>query len=285
MIALHNENLDVQISPAGAELKSIRDTYSSFEYLWQADKTWWGRTAPVLFPVVGKLKNDALRVNGHTFAMTQHGFARDCVFDLIEHTADLAVFELKHNQHTLTLYPYAFALRIRYVLHQRSVGCTWQVVNSGTQPMYFSIGAHPGFNFVHGAMNEYELHIQTSGSLRQLHLSGGLFLPDTTAFNQSCIQLSTDVFKNDALVLEAEGITGAQLVHRHSPHRVGMQWSGFSYLGIWSPAHCTNFVCIEPWCGRADNATGHSDISTKPGMIKLEAGSTFERSYTMQFES
>jgi galactose mutarotase-like enzyme len=285
MTALHNEYLDVRISPAGAELKSIRDTHSGFEYLWQADKTWWGRTSPVLFPVVGKLKNDELRVNGNSYVMTQHGFARDCEFDLVENTASTAVFELKHNEHTLLLYPYAFTLRIIYALHGRSVRCTWQVINSGTQSMYFSIGAHPGFNLVNGAMHEYDLQVQAHNSLQRLHLSGGLFLPETTPFQELKIPLNAEVFKNDALVVAGEGITGAQLVHRHSGHRVSMHWSGFSYLGIWSPKNCTGFVCIEPWCGRADDTTGHSDISSKPAMINLQPGLTFERSYTMQFES
>ena len=79
---LENEILAVEIDSFGAELRSIRRKADDFEYMWQADPRYWGRTSPVLFPFVGVPKDKEYRYAGKTYPMGQHGFARDMEFTL-----------------------------------------------------------------------------------------------------------------------------------------------------------------------------------------------------------
>ena len=55
---LENDILRVEVSSNGAELKSVKSKATGQEYMWQADPKYWGRTSPILFPFVGRLKND-----------------------------------------------------------------------------------------------------------------------------------------------------------------------------------------------------------------------------------
>ncbi|MCT0221434.1 aldose 1-epimerase family protein, partial [Lactiplantibacillus plantarum] len=67
-VELKNEYLTVLINEAGAELSSVKSS-DGIEYMWQADKTFWGRHAPVLFPIVGRLKDDQYTVAGQAYHM------------------------------------------------------------------------------------------------------------------------------------------------------------------------------------------------------------------------
>ena len=71
-------SIEYTVSNHGAELQSIR--FEGREYLWQGDPAYWGRRAPILFPIVGKVAGDLLRVDGQSYPMKQHGFARDAEF-------------------------------------------------------------------------------------------------------------------------------------------------------------------------------------------------------------
>lgn len=54
--------LSATISSKGAELTSLK--LDGREYLWQADSAFWGKHAPVLFPIVGSLRGDEPRAPG-----------------------------------------------------------------------------------------------------------------------------------------------------------------------------------------------------------------------------
>jgi galactose mutarotase-like enzyme len=283
MITLSNKHLSISVNPMGAELRSITDANNHTEYMWQADPKWWGRSAPVLFPIVGKVKDDTLHVGNDSFKMTQHGFARDFEFVYTKRSAETATLLLTANAKTLERFPYSFTLEIQYTLKDNRVICMWKVTNTDQQEIYFSIGAHPGFNLLH-PMHEY--HILLHGNqqrIERMMLQNGLFMPDKTPFQSLPIELNQDIFNEDALVFEAHNITGADLAHTRSAHSVKMRWQNFDYLGLWAPKGCEQFVCIEPWCGRADDANGHTDIKTKPGIHVLQPGRVFERWYSMEF--
>ncbi|MCC7300370.1 MAG: aldose 1-epimerase family protein, partial [Verrucomicrobia bacterium] len=109
MRTIANQFLTVGVKEKGAELCSIRDADTT-EYVWQADPAFWSRHAPVLFPIVGKLRNGRYELNGKTYELPPHGFARDMDFTLIEQTETSLVFQLLPTMETRACYPFEFIL-------------------------------------------------------------------------------------------------------------------------------------------------------------------------------
>src|SRR5436190_15802928 len=79
------DGIAATIKADGAELCSLKNA-DGLELLWQAGPK-WARQSPVLFPIVGRVKNDEYRHRGKTYPMKQHGFARDFRFDWMEQGA------------------------------------------------------------------------------------------------------------------------------------------------------------------------------------------------------
>lgn len=143
---LKNNFLTVTLSDKGAEIQSVKDVNSGREYMWQADPEIWGRHAPVLFPVVGRLKDDQYTYDGKTYHMGQHGFARDAQFTVEEQDDKHIVFLLTSNEDTKKMYPFDFELRVSYSLVNNLLEEHFTVTNTDTKEMIFGIGGHPGFN-------------------------------------------------------------------------------------------------------------------------------------------
>ena len=143
---LKNEELTLTVISAGAEMKSLKDNKTEQEYLWQADPKFWGRTSPVLFPIVGNYAQKQSVYEGKTYTLSQHGFARDMEFDLESQTEEEIWFVLKDTESTLGKYPFHFILKVGYRLSGRQVEVMWKVENPNDKKMYFSIGGHPAFN-------------------------------------------------------------------------------------------------------------------------------------------
>ena len=146
MISISNEFLEATYHEKGAELSSLKSKTSGIEYIWQADPEHWGRHAPVLFPIVGKLKNDTYRFEDKSYVLTQHGFARDRRFELINANQESVTFQLKWSEGSLTTYPFKFILEISYSLENTTLVTSYKVANDDDIDLYFSIGAHPAFN-------------------------------------------------------------------------------------------------------------------------------------------
>jgi galactose mutarotase-like enzyme len=284
MITLKNETLQILIDPHGAELKQVTHAKLATQYLWIGNPDVWKRTAPVLFPIVGKVKENKLCINGNTYPMPQHGFARDMEFLCIDQSDTSAVFLLQSNEETLQFYPYAFTLAIRYELVQNKVKCTYTVSNTGDIGMYFSIGAHPGFLLQDGLQN-YMLTFDNDDLLHAYSLQDGL-LSNSYMYelNQRAIFLEPTTFAKDALVFKSPNSKRISLVHQLQPHQVSVEFDSIDYLGIWAPKGCTNMVCIEPWWGVADLVSGHQDICTKKGINHLMPGKKNDFSFSMQFD-
>lgn len=142
---ISNDKVTIQVDSMGAELKSLKRVADAKEYLWQGDPAYWGRTSPVLFPIVGALKNGCYRIKGKEYPMSQHGFARDMEFQLKSQVASEIWFSLRSDEKTLAVYPYPFLLEIGYELAGSTVIVKWRVSNPQGEPICFSIGGHPGF--------------------------------------------------------------------------------------------------------------------------------------------
>lgn len=288
-IILKSNQLTVVVSPKGAELQSIRQTESGTEYLWQGDPAYWNRKAPVLFPVVGRLKDNQYTYKGQTYAMNQHGFARDADFIATKKADDHVTLQFESNKETKKVYPFDFSLSITYTVVEDKVSVTYDVTNTNeTDLLYFSIGGHPGFNvpIAEGTMFEdYYFSFLPRKSRKQIPLSGPFADPGQTNLAQTntTLRLSRELFENDALVFEVKEKNTFSILSDKTEHSVSVVFENYPYVGIWSvPGKEAPFVCIEPWHGIADTVDATGNLEDKLGIRSLPGKETFTTSYTIQ---
>lgn len=285
-VTLKNDLLTVVISSHGAELQSIRSNRSGDEFLWQGDPTFWGRRSPVLFPIVGACWDNRFRVDGEVFEMSQHGFARDCEFELVEDTSESeAWFLLESSDDLFARYPYRFRLLIGYSLVGERISVMWKVENTGEREMVFQIGAHPAFNFpdynsgddIHGWFNldcrSFRCQaIEERGCIgseeKIVELDEEMMLP-----------LGKATFASDALIAADGQIHRCSMLDRQKRPYLTLLFDS-PVVGLWSPpAGNAPFVCIEPWWGRADRIGFAGEFADREYVNWLAPGKTFRAGY------
>ncbi|MFV0555995.1 MAG: aldose 1-epimerase family protein [Lactovum sp.] len=285
---LENDQLMIQVDSYGAELHSIKK--NGAEYLWQADKSYWARHAPILFPIVGKLKDGEYRLADQTYQMSGHGFARDHEFQLIKVDKDELVYELTETEDSLNRYPFEFRLRVSYKLKKNKIRIRYSVKNKDEKFMYFGIGAHPAFNvpIEKGSFEDYKLEISPSENREfiPLNLSDAtLNLNERKEVELESLSLTHDLFKKDALIFKSSPEMSVSLTNSQDERKVKLSWKDMPYFGLWSPYPTeAAFVCIEPWCGLADAEDTDGDLSTKFAINELESEATFKCEYTIEID-
>lgn len=283
---INNKYLTATINHHGAELCSLKNT-EGIEFIWQADKTIWGRHAPVLFPIVGKLRDDLYTYANNKYSMPQHGFARDKMFELVSENNtgnSEIIFSLKADHETLGKYPFNFELIISYQLLENQLLTTYKVLNNDSSSMPFSIGAHPGFCCPISSdekFEDYKIQFSEKEKLEVALLNSGLFSGEKFLLNEQAdeIKLDEKTFIKDALVFENLKSDYVTLRSTKTNHFVKMGIKGFPYFAIWSKPGAA-FVCLEPWFGKADHSDHEGNILKKKGINILEP----EQSFTCSFE-
>lgn len=277
---LSNGIVSIEISKHGAELKSaVKDGY---EYMWCGNEKYWGRTSPVLFPFVGGLKDKSYVLDGKKYPMGQHGFARDFDFELVESAESSATYILKSNEKTMCVYPFEFELYIKYTLINSDINIEWKVVNKNQRVMSFSIGAHPAFNLKDG-VNYFKFDSQND-IVYNLIDENGLYVKNNkyTLKNDGYVKIESDMFDNDALIIENNQAQEVLLCDSEKKPYVRVKFTA-PLFGLWSPAKKNApFVCIEPWYGRCDGTDFCGEISERDYIINLEAGKSFDVGYRIE---
>lgn len=284
---LENEQISVKVLAKGAELKSVYHKQNHTEYMWQADPTFWAKTSPILFPIVGALKQNTFHYQNHTYTLPRHGFARDMEFELIEQTNTCLVLALTSNADTVKNYPFNFTFYVEYQLHLQGVEVKYRVKHNGEGDMFFSIGAHPAFNvpmFEHESFEDYQLEFNATEHVEQLSLNkDGLITQETKPFLQQAnsLPLNHDLFKQDAIVTKNLQSTCISIMHKSKHHGIKVHYQQFPFMGLWQP-YGAPFLCIEPWCGIADDEFTNQELSTKKGIEIISSNQTFERSWRIE---
>ena len=299
-----SNNLQIQVFTKGAELANI--IANGRGYLWQGDPLYWGRRAPVLFPIVGKLANNTLRIGGKAYSMNQHGFARDTEFvplqltttynpltgfQLIPSKAPLFLQMVKDRQ--ITNYPYDFDLRVRYAVYGNTLDVVWEVKNCGDNNMYFQIGAHPAFmlpdyntdSVIHGYLRCYNNEGKSVLPISSSHLEDGLQVVTESREvenKKGLIPITNSTFANDAILLDGGNVRGVGLINLQGKEILRVSCPQAEVFGLWAPnkPDCP-FVCIEPWCGVADKKGFNGDISERDFVHGLAPNEMFEFSYSI----
>jgi galactose mutarotase-like enzyme len=287
---IQNENYTVGVQERGAELGSFRNILANLEYIWQADPAIWSRHAPVLFPLVGRLKDDTYEYQGQSYTLPQHGFARDQVFRVVDKSATTLGFELVDSPKTLLNYPFRFKLRINYRLEENKLTVDYEVQNTGSEDLYFSIGGHPGFSCPlfpekGEVFSDYFLQFEKPETLARYLIEDGLQTGETEPvplMNNTDLPLQYELFEKDAIVLK--NIASEKLSMRSNLHGHGLNFTfrGYPYLGIWTKGENAPFICLEPWHGIAGSIDGPTELTQKEGIKKLSAGDVFTCAYTIE---
>lgn len=264
----------------GAELKSL--TKNGKEYMWQADPAYWNRTSPVLFPFVGAVNDGVYRHGDNEYKMGQHGFARDMDFELVESSEDSCKFSLKSTEETKAKYPFDFELAIGYKILENGIKVIWEVKNSGSEVLQFSIGAHPAFNC---NLNETSIRImKDEKGLPEFVNSvfGKGLLTDKTKvikLDDGVMKLNEHSFDGDAYVIENGQTNRVEILGSDGEFILAVAYDS-PLVGIWSPpGKNAPFLCIEPWYGRADKEGFTGQLSEREWNNSLEIGEEFSCSY------
>ena len=293
MIELTNDHLHITINPHGAELTRVYNPTDNIDYLWNADPSFWKRTSPVLFPIVGAVAQNTYLHQGERYHLSQHGFARDMDFRVVSQSESGAWFELVSTAQTLGKYPFEFVLRIGYELTDTTLTVHWQVENPSDTILPFSIGAHPAFNANLGQddSGEYDfLFFEHSEDIVSYVFDNerGLVVMEqvTIAENRKTLPLNKELFaEHPTLIIQGE--SAISLCSTNHEREIQVRFDGFPYVGIWSPINeqgeIAPFVCIEPWYGMADTNCEPGEISDKVGIQKLAPKGVFKTSYSMRF--
>jgi galactose mutarotase-like enzyme len=263
------------ISGLGAELKSLRDGRGT-EYIWQAAPP-WTRSAPVLFPIVGRMRDDQLRHGGEIYRLGQHGFARNRVFDWLDRSPDSCRLALSDDSETRAVYPFAFRLELHYAMQDGALTTTFIVINTGAEPLPVSFGAHPGFNWPlrpDVPPEDYTLTFAQEEPAPVRRLAGGLLRPEQfpSPVEGRVLKLREDLFEADAIIMDQ---VASRSVRFSAPAGPGLDvgWDGFRELGVWMRPGA-RFLCIEPWLGFASPADFDGPFIDKPGVALIPSGDT-----------
>ena len=284
---IKNRFIKAKINSFGAELNSLQKIDEDLEYIWQGDSKYWARHSPILFPIVGRLKDDSYIYKNQKFSMTQHGFARDKEFEVFEQKDDFIEFRLCSDEKTLEIYPFSFELYLSYKLEKNSLIVSYKVVNKSDDKMLFSIGAHPAFNWTlneNEQKEDYFLEFENIKNTKRYFLNelGLVYNSIDLEIKDNKIALNEELFKNDALVFNDSNIKNVTLRNNKNDKFIKLNFENFPYLGIWSKLNGAPFMCIEPWLGVADEIGTNQKFEEKTGILKLKKDGIFEASYSIE---
>lgn len=283
---LENEHIYLEVASHGAELVRLVGKKTKKEYLFDGDPKYWKRHSPILFPFVGGVKNKEYRYNGKTYTMTQHGFARDMEFTLDSQTQDTLWFSIVSNETTMENYPFTFRLEVGYQLKGTEVTVLWNVINTDTKEMYFSIGAHPAFftsMTLEAGLDTDHLHVgdNIEGTFTCYRVTeNAMALEDDTLVLPRDLPLTADLFSRDAIISKDDQASRLALAYPDGQEYVVMQFDE-PIFGLWSPTSDAPFVCLEPWHGRCDADDFTGTLQERAYERMLEVGGVFNGVYTI----
>ncbi len=277
---IKNSVLTAEIKHFGAELISLKTNLNK-KYIWEGNPDFWGKHSPILFPIVGTLKNNSFHHNGMEYHLSRHGFARDMEFELIDATENSATFSIQSSDETLKVYPFEFELQLIYTLDKNNLFIAYKVINKGKSTMPFAIGAHPAFALPNQFEN-YAIAFEKEEPLEYYLLEDDLISNNTKQLevDNKQIPLTYDLFENDALIFKTLQSDSLTILENENPI-LRVHFKDFPSLGIWTKMNAP-FLCIEPWFGYSDTNENSGNLLEKEGILILESNETFYSKFSIE---
>lgn len=289
MEQLSNGHLTIKINEHGAELCSIKDSNGK-EYLWQADPTYWKRHSPILFPIVGSVWNGEFKAEGKTYKMSQHGFARDSDFELVNKNENEITYALQYNEKTLEAYPYRFRLEIGYHLQDKTIKVMWKVINLDDKNIYFQIGAHPAFYYPNygedGERGFFRFDIKDEMRYLKIGEKACASLQEhIEKLDNHDLKLDVHTFDIDTFIVHDSQLKKVSLLDKNKNPYLSLTFNA-PVVGLWSPpTKNAPFVCIEPWYGRCDRENFTGEFKDRDNVNMLKVGESFSAEYTISIDN
>ena len=279
MITIKNEHLEVVIDTLGAQMQSLK--LDGKQYLWQGDKLYWGGKAPVLFPIVGGLRNNLTVINGRIYSMKRHGFARFSEFSVVNQHENEVTLSICDNEETLKVYPFHFEFQVTFSVKDTTLTTEYTVINKDNCTLPFALGGHPAINCPINSDEAFEDYIvefecMENADCPTVSMETGLidFNNRYPALKDSnVINLEHKLFYNDAMIFDNLNSKSCKLYSKKSGNGVKMDFADYDMLGIWSAVNDAPFICLEPWIGCATTADADDMFESNRGLIYLEEGS------------
>ncbi|WP_302199871.1 aldose 1-epimerase family protein [uncultured Gemmiger sp.] len=289
---LCSDELRVGISSLGAELLSVkRRSRPDFEYLWQGGPEYYPHRAIHIFPYVGRSTGGVCRLGGELYQMPLHGFAAGLEFDCRVVSESEAVFSLRSCEETRRMYPRDFVLTAVYSLEGSSLRLKHTVENLSSEPMYFGLGLHPGFNLPleeGRVFGDYGLAFPRAALPMQVGMTEFCFRTGDssrlTLGDGKTLPLSHSMFDNDALILDMTG-GEAVLSAPGSEHSVTIRYPDMRYLSIWhTPKTEAPFLCVEPMTSLPARQDVVEALEAQEDLITLEPSGVFTSELVFDFK-
>lgn len=279
MVTLKNDILSVRISELGAEIKSIvKDEY---EYIWQGDPQIWAGSAPILFPLCGASKDGKYILDGKEYNIPQHGFAKFKTFEVESVTDTKAVFLLKEDDETLSMFPFKFEFRAIFTLKKNAIKTEYKVKNLTDDTMYFSVGSHEAFVVPEG-IEDYDIIFPKKETLESMLINGPLIQKHKMliAKNTNVLPMYDKYFLLDTLIFGNLNSKSAILKNRKTERAVKIDFPDADYFLIWHKPSAP-YVCLEPWSGMADREDSDYDITKRDSIISLGVNKEYTNTHTV----
>lgn len=277
-----NPYLTVDVSSLGAEMQAL-DTSDGRSWLWNGDAAFWGGRSPVLFPIVGKAPDDVLAIDGQTFSMGQHGFARRTEFALASASATACRYELASTPATMAVFPFDFLLAVEHTLERRSLTVAAEVTNRDRRPMPFGLGFHPAFLWpLPGAAGQdHVITLDNQGEPGLVRLDSGLISPAKlpSPFKEGRLVLDHAMFEQDALIFPEGAGEGLRYGVEGGP-TMHFSFENLPNLALWQKPGAP-FICIEPWHGMAAQKDGSKELAKRPYSLTLPPGEIGRFAFTV----
>lgn len=278
LYTISSDTLTAQISDFGAELSSLK-TADGTELIWQADPEIWKRHAPLLFPFICNTESKKYTVNGVEYALSNHGFARDTVFECVSETAESVRFVLNSTDETLKKYPYKFELSAEYILIKNTLTTSVTVKNTDDKDIFFFIGGHPAFNcpLTDGEnFEDYYVEYSENETITQPVPDGERTILD----NGRQVPLTHELFAHDVFMKDKPNSSSVSLKSKKSARTIRLDYDNSGCIAVWSPArNDANFVCLEPWSSVPVYCDKAQELTEMPHAKKLAAGESYVFSY------
>lgn len=289
MVVLKNDCLEVTLASKGAEIIKIVGLEDQINYMWRRDPIQWANSAPILFPIVGALKNNECRIDGKVYSMTQHGFSRHSEYATNQKNDEEVVFTLTSNDEIVKQYPYLFKLEVTYKLEKNVLACNCKVTNVDDKTIYFQIGGHPAFACPFKddeSSNDYYLEFSENETLSQKVIDvkrKGMSRTTIPFFeNEKRFFVRQQLFSNDAIVFKdfkSESVALKSLNHQKS---IVFHMESFNHLGLWAAKHVGGLIAIEPWVGHSDYVDFDGEFKEKEGVVALKQDQVFECTFKVE---
>lgn len=275
LTTIASDRLSAEIDAVGAELHALRDAEGR-DLQWDGDPAFWTGRAPILFPIVGMLQDGLYRLDGRTYPMPKHGFARRRTFTVVEADAASAVFRLDADAETRAVYPFDFQLDLRFAVTGPTLAVTATVRNLGATPLPASFGFHPALRWplpYGGERARHRLQFDRAepAPIRRITPSG-VVRPESfpTPVEGRELLLRDALFTDDAVIFDQLRSDGLRYGAPDGP-QLEVRFPDTPYLGVWTKPGAP-YICVEPWHGIADPEGYAGDFRHKPGVFEVAPG-------------